>query len=104
MTDAEVARLEHTNQENEEKVLPVTNEYAADAESDEYITVAQLSRRIHYGVQSIYNMISTGIFVEHVHYFKPTRKKILFCWPAVKAWISARAPEDPPNTPVPQTG
>ncbi|MGA2108028.1 MAG: hypothetical protein ABSH25_10345 [Syntrophorhabdales bacterium] len=73
-------------------------------ENDDYITVAELSKRIHYAVQSIYNMISNGTFVEYVHYFKPTPKKILLYWPAVKAWIERDHNDGTPNAaPVPQS-
>ncbi len=54
---------------------------------DEYISVKTLSERIGYKVQSIYNMIHKGTFVLNKHYLKPTPKKILFKWTAVKQWL-----------------
>jgi hypothetical protein len=52
-----------------------------------YLTVSELSDRIRYSQQSIYNMISEGIFVLNTHYLKPTPKKILFKWSSVQKWI-----------------
>ena len=60
---------------------------------DEYISVKILSERIGYKVQSIYNMIHKGTFVLNKHYFKPTPKKILFKWSAVKLWLEGPVPQ-----------
>ena len=57
----------------------------------EYLSVKVLSEKIGYKVQSIYNMIHNGTFVLNKHYFKPTPKKILFKWDAVKQWIEGAA-------------
>jgi hypothetical protein len=57
----------------------------------EYLSVKALSEKIGYKVQSIYNMIHNGTFVLNKHYFKPTPKKILFKWDAVKQWIEGAA-------------
>jgi hypothetical protein len=46
-----------------------------------------LTERTSYAPKSVYNMISQRIFTEGVHYFKPTKRKLLFFWPAVEAWI-----------------
>ena len=54
---------------------------------EEYISVKILSERIGYKVQSIYNMIHKNTFILNQHYFKPTPKKILFKWSAVKLWL-----------------
>ena len=56
-------------------------------ENDEYISVRKLSEIIGYKVQSIYNMIHKNTFILNQHYFKPTPKKILFKWSAVKLWL-----------------
>jgi predicted DNA-binding transcriptional regulator AlpA len=56
---------------------------------EEYVSVAELSRRTGLSAQSIYNMISTRTFVKGLHYFKPTRK-VLFSWPAIKGWIESK--------------
>jgi len=60
---------------------------------DEYISVKALSERIGYKVQSIYNMIHKGTFVLNKHYLKPTPKKILFKWTAVKQWLEGDTPK-----------
>jgi predicted DNA-binding transcriptional regulator AlpA len=54
---------------------------------EEYMTVDEVARRIHYSRQSIYNMIHARVFAKGVHYVKPTPKKVLFIWPALKAWL-----------------
>ena len=59
---------------------------------EEYLTVAELSERIKFSRQSIYNLILKKEFILQQHYLKPRRKKILFKWSAVKAWLE--------NTPV----
>ena len=60
---------------------------------EEYISVKTLSERIGYKVQSIYNMIHKGAFVLNKHYLKPTPKKILFKWSAVKQWLEGDTPK-----------
>ena len=54
---------------------------------EEYLTVSELSARIKYSTQTIYNFIYSKKFVLGVHYLKPTRKKILFIWSAVEQWL-----------------
>ncbi|MGD0236996.1 MAG: hypothetical protein ABSC55_20985 [Syntrophorhabdales bacterium] len=54
---------------------------------EEYLTVAELSRRIKFSRQTIYNMISTKKFVKGLHYVKPSRKKVLFTWSNTRAWL-----------------
>jgi hypothetical protein len=58
--------------------------------SIEYLTVTELSLRIKYTEQSIYNLIHNGRFVEGLHFFKPTPKKILFKWQVVVNWIEGQ--------------
>ena len=53
----------------------------------EYITVSELSLKIKYTEQSIYNLINKNIFIKGVHYYKPTPKKILFKWNSIINWI-----------------
>lgn len=55
--------------------------------TSEYLTVSELSLRIKYTEQSIYNLIFTGIFIEGRHFFKPTPKKILFKWQEIIQWV-----------------
>ena len=54
---------------------------------EEYLTVAELSERIKYSVQSLYNLINSGSLKLKRHYLKPTPKKILFKWTAILQWM-----------------
>lgn len=54
---------------------------------DVYLTPEELSQLIKFSKQSIYNLIHKKILIQGVHYFKPTRKKILFKVSAIKIWI-----------------
>lgn len=54
---------------------------------NDYLSLHELCERTNYAPKSVYNMISQRIFTEGVHYFKPTKRKLLFFWPAVEAWI-----------------
>lgn len=53
----------------------------------EYLPIQALSERIGYAVKTIYNLVSQDTFKEGVHYFKPTKRKLLFYWPAIEQWI-----------------
>ena len=55
--------------------------------TEEYLTVKELSERIKYEIQSIYNLIHRGQFILGIHYLKPSPKKILFKWSEIKKWI-----------------
>lgn len=55
--------------------------------SEEYLTVNELSLKIKFSRQTIYNLISRKEFVLNEHYLKPRPKKVLFKWSAVKAWM-----------------
>lgn len=54
-----------------------------------YVTVKELSEKIKYSQQSIYNMIHDGVFIKGTHYVKPSRKKVLFLWTAIHAWLES---------------
>lgn len=54
---------------------------------EEYLTVKELSQRIKLAVQTIYNFIHEEKFILGEHYLKPTPKKILFRWSAIKEWM-----------------
>ncbi|MBU1417314.1 MAG: hypothetical protein KKI15_02395 [Proteobacteria bacterium] len=78
---------------------------------EEYITINELSSRIKYSKQSIYNLIHQKILVRQVHYFKPTPKKLLFKWDAIQGWIEGEisvsdatntTADTPPSTANPQ--
>jgi predicted DNA-binding transcriptional regulator AlpA len=64
---------------------------------EEYLTVKELSLKIKFSKQSLYNLIFKGELVLNEHYLKPRPKKILFKWSAIKAWM-----EKGPGKPNPQ--
>ena len=66
-------------------------------DTERYLTVAEASLRTKYSKQAIYNMISSKKLVRGVHYFKPTPKKVLFRWDALKAWIERPGSDAPPQ-------
>lgn len=55
--------------------------------SEEYHTTKELSKRIKYAEQTIYNWVCQGKLKRGVHYVKPTKRKLLFKWSAMQAWI-----------------
>lgn len=61
---------------------------------EQYLTVKELSERLRLARQTIYNMIHKKSFVLNQHYFKPTPKKILFKWSAMKNWLEGNRFED----------
>ena len=64
---------------------------------EDYLTVNELSDRIKFSKQSIYNLIHNKRFVLKKHYLKPTPKKILFKWSAILEWMgdSPQSDENP---------
>lgn len=54
---------------------------------EEYLTVDELSSKIKFSKQSLYNLIYKKTFIMGKHYFKPTPKKILFKWSEIQAWV-----------------
>ena len=54
---------------------------------EEYFTVDELSSKIKFSKQSLYNLIYKKTFIIGKHYFKPTPKKILFKWSEIQTWI-----------------
>jgi predicted DNA-binding transcriptional regulator AlpA len=54
---------------------------------EEYLTIDELSNRIKFSKQTLYNFIYEGTFVLGKHFLKPTPKKILFKWSAIQAWM-----------------
>lgn len=73
---------------------------------EEYLTVDELSAKIKYSKQSLYNLIYKKNFILGKHYFKPTPKKILFKWSEIQTWIEGTADQDagtPANQPDSQT-
>ena len=60
---------------------------ANNVPATEYLPIQALSKRIGYAVKTIYNLVSQGVLKEGTHYFKPTRRKLIFHWPAMEQWI-----------------
>jgi predicted DNA-binding transcriptional regulator AlpA len=58
---------------------------------EEYLTVKELSDRIKFSKQTLYNFINKGTFELNEHYLKPTPKKILFKWSEIKKWMEQPA-------------
>ena len=54
---------------------------------EEYLTTNELSERIRFSKQSLYNLIHKGTFVLGKHYLKPRPKKILFKWSEIQLWM-----------------
>ena len=71
---------------------------------EEYLTVKELSSRIKYSKQSLYNLISKKKFKLGEHYLKPTPKKILFKWSKIEEWLRQSANIDEKAPSEDQTG
>ena len=71
--------------------------------NDEYFTIDEISSKIKFSKQSIYNLIHKKTLILGKHYFKPTPKKLLFKWDAIKAWIERddSSPSKEADTPKP---
>ena len=67
---------------------------------EQYLTVKELSEKIKFSQQTIYNMIHKGDFVKGRHYIKPRPKKVLFLWSAVSAWLESQDESLPNPEPV----
>ena len=53
----------------------------------EYLSLGELCQRIPYRPQTIRNLMTQGVLREGVHYFKPTQRRVVFKWEAVRRWI-----------------
>ena len=54
---------------------------------EEYLTTAELSKRIKMAPGTIRNLVWKQEFKENTHYLKPTRRKLLFVWSQVEEWL-----------------
>jgi hypothetical protein len=72
---------------------------------EEYLTVKELSKKIKFSKQSLYNLIHKGTLVLGKHYLKPTPKKVLFKWTEIETWMGETSAPDinPPNVDINQT-
>jgi len=55
--------------------------------SEEYLTTAELSKRIKMAPGTIRNLVWQNKFKLNIHYHKPTPRKLLFIWSSVQAWL-----------------
>jgi len=55
--------------------------------SEIYFTVKELSEKIRFKPQTLYNMIYQGNFVLGKHYLKPSPRKLLFKWSGIQEWL-----------------
>jgi predicted DNA-binding transcriptional regulator AlpA len=62
--------------------------------AEEYLTVEELSKRIRFSKQTLYNMISSRKFIKGQHYLKPSRKKVLFLWSGIQTWLEDQNSHD----------
>ena len=54
---------------------------------EEYLTTNELSCRIKMAPGTIRNLVWKKVFLENVHYVKPTPRKLLFVWSEVEQWL-----------------
>ncbi|MBI4611409.1 MAG: hypothetical protein HY726_20655 [Candidatus Rokubacteria bacterium] len=62
----------------------------------EYLSIRELSSRMGYAEGTIRNLMSRGTFKLGEHYVKP-RGRIMFKWPAVRAWLEQAAGQGLPH-------
>lgn len=55
--------------------------------AEEYLTVHEMSQRTKLAEQTLYNLIHQKRFILGKHYLKPSRRKILFIWSEILAWM-----------------
>jgi hypothetical protein len=60
---------------------------------ERYITTEQLSKKIKHAKQTLYNSIHARVFLQGVHFIKPSRKKILWIWPEIEKWLTEKSSE-----------
>lgn len=53
----------------------------------EYLCLEELCNQIPYRPQTVRNLMSQGVLLEGVHYFKPTSRRVVFKWSAMRRWI-----------------
>lgn len=70
---------------------------------EEYLTTKELAARIKYREQTLYNLVHRGTLVQGEHYIKPTPKKLLFRWSAIKDWLGEK-PIHSTDSEMDQTG
>jgi hypothetical protein len=56
---------------------------------EELLTTKELSERIKMTPPTIRNLVCKNVFKKNIHYYKPTSRKLLFDWSAVKDWLQS---------------
>jgi hypothetical protein len=64
---------------------------------EEYLTAKELAARIKMAPGTIRNLVCQKVFIEEIHYLKPTPRKILFIWSAVEAWLHGKGSKNKDN-------
>ena len=59
---------------------------------EQYLTTAELSKKIKMAPATIRNLVWKKVFQQDVHYLKPTGGKLLFIWSAIEAWLYGGSP------------
>jgi hypothetical protein len=54
---------------------------------NELIRRGELCKRLDLKAQTVYNMIHRKELILNLHYFKPTKKILLFDWGAIQEWL-----------------
>lgn len=67
---------------------------------NKYLSPKETGAALKYAEQTIYNMIHSGKFVEGVHYFRPTPRKILFSREAIIRWVEGSTEDSPHISPA----
>jgi hypothetical protein len=65
---------------------------------EEYLTTIELSTRIKMAPGTIRNLVWQKKFIEGIHYFKPTPRKLLFVWSEIKIWLHGNGGTESPNS------
>jgi hypothetical protein len=69
------------------KKNPITKEFSQPIKIGEYLTTRELSLLIKMSEGTIRNLVYKKVFIESIHYIKPTPKKLLFIRSAIEAWL-----------------
>jgi hypothetical protein len=64
---------------------------------EEYLTPNELAIRIKMAPGTVRNLVWKKVFLENVHYLRPTPRKILFIWSAVEAWLHGKGSKKKDN-------
>jgi hypothetical protein len=57
------------------------------------MTTPQVAKATKYSIRSIYQKVGDGTFQEGVHYFRPSKRRLLFRRAAVVCWLKGIDPE-----------